>query len=69
LIASCGVERWDQKAGRLAAVLNKHPVVVSRWVGEASHLRRNDREFGVDLEALDLALSEKAMDRIEGIRA
>ena len=35
LIASCGVERWDQRAGHLADILKKHPVVVSRWVSEA----------------------------------
>jgi len=68
LIASCGVERWDQRAGRLAAVLKKHSVVVSRWVGEASQLRNDDKDFVTDLESLDQAMSTKAIERIEEIR-
>ena len=69
LIASCGVERWDHGAGRLAAVLKKHSVVVSRWFAEASHLRNDDKDFATELEFLDQAMSEKAIERIEEIRA
>lgn len=31
MAASCGIERWGQRAGKLAEVLCKHTVVVSRW--------------------------------------
>jgi len=53
LIASCGIERWDQRAGEQAAVLRKHPVVVSRWVSEASRIRSEDQAFAVELDDLD----------------
>ena len=69
LIASCGVERWDQRAGHLAAVLKKHPVVVSRWVSEAGRIRIEDDDFAADLEALDRALSTKAIERLDERRA
>ena len=69
LIASCGVERWDQRAGLLAAVLKKHPVVVSRWVSEAGKIRIEDDGFAADLESLDQALSTKAIERLEELRA
>lgn len=36
LIASCGIERWGQRAGELAEMVRKYPVVVSSWVSEAS---------------------------------
>ena len=69
LIASCGVERWDQRAGRLAAVLKKHSVVVSRWVSEAGRIRNEDKDFAAKLESLDQAMSTKAIERLEEIRA
>jgi len=68
LIASCGVERWNQRAGQMAAVRKKHPVVVSRWVSEAGRIRIKDGEFAADLDSLDQALSNKAIDRVEEIR-
>jgi len=69
LIASCGIERWDQRAGHLAAVLKKHPVVVSRWVGEASRIRSEDQAFTDELDALDQAMGEKAIHRLADFRA
>jgi len=69
LIASCGIERWDQRAGHLAAVLKKHPVVVSRWVGEASRIRSEDQAFTDELDALDRAMGEKAIHRLADFRA
>ncbi len=63
MVASCGIERWGQRAGRLARVLCKHPVVVSRWVSEGNRLREDDQEFSAELEALDRALSVKALAR------
>ena len=68
LIASCGVERWDQRAGHLAALLKKHSVVVSRWVNEAGKIRSDDEEFAADLDSLDRALSTKAIERLEELR-
>jgi putative transposase len=69
LIASCGIERWDQRAGELATVLRKHPVVVSRWVGEASRIRSEDQAFAVELDALDQAMAKKAIQRLADFRA
>ncbi len=62
-------ERWDQRAGHLAAVLKKHPVVVSRWVSEAGKIRIEDDDFAADVETLDQALSTKAIERIEELKA
>ncbi len=60
---SCGIERWGQRAGKLARVMCKPPVVVSRWVSEGRRLREEDQEFSAALEALDKALSDKAIER------
>ena len=62
MITSCGLERWGQRATMLAKVLNKHPVVVSRWVSEGSRLREADQGFSSAVEALDKALSAKALE-------
>jgi len=67
LIASCGIERWDQRAGELATVLRKHPVVVSRWVGEASRNRSEDQAFAEELDDLDQAMAKKAIQRLEDL--
>jgi len=64
IVASCGIERWGQRAGSLAWVLRKHSVVVSRWVSEGRRLREKDQEFSAALEALDKALSEKVIERL-----
>ena len=64
IVASCGIERWGQRAGSLARVLRKHSVVVSRWVSEGRRLREKDQEFSAALEALDKALSEKVIERL-----
>jgi REP element-mobilizing transposase RayT len=61
LIASCGVERWEQRSGELAKEFQKHSVVVSRWVGEARELRKHDEKFAAELESLDKKLSKKAV--------
>lgn len=57
LIASVGVERWGQTAGRLAVLLRKHPVAVSRWVSDAARRRQEDPAFAEKIEALDEALT------------
>ena len=69
LIASCGIERWRQNAGELARVLRKHPVVVSRWVGEARQLAREDGGTQDRLDSLDQGLSVTALERLHEVRA
>jgi len=64
LIASCGIERWDQRAGELTAVLRMHPVVVSRWVSEASRIRSENHGFADELDDLDQAMARKAIVRL-----
>ena len=68
LIAACGIERWGQRAGELGAALSKHPVVVSRWVREASEIRRNDSEFAAEIDKLDHALSKTVKEKLFEIR-
>jgi hypothetical protein len=62
LIGAVGVERWGQRAGHLAALLNKHPVAVSRWVADAARLRQDEPAFAEEIESLDKALSLWALD-------
>jgi predicted membrane GTPase involved in stress response len=69
LIASCGIERWDQRAGELATVLRKHWVVVSRWVSDASRIRSEHQAFADELDALDRAMAKKAIERLADFRA
>ena len=65
LITAVGVERWGQRAGQLAALLNKHPVAVSRWVSDAARQRQEEAVFGQETENLDEALSAWALDAYE----
>jgi hypothetical protein len=53
----------------LAAVLRKHPVVVSRWVSEASRIRSENHAFADALDDLDQAMAMKAIERLEDFRA
>ena len=62
LITVVGVERWGQRAGQLAALLNKHPVAVSRWVSEGARQRQEDAAFGREIDSLDELLSVWAID-------
>jgi REP element-mobilizing transposase RayT len=64
VIASCGIERWEQRAGELAVILRKHSVVVSRWASEARRLSNEDEAFAAQIEALDQAVSKAALQRI-----
>ncbi len=64
MVASCGIERWGQRAGALARVLRKHTVVVSRWVSEGRMLREDDKDFETAIDMLDKALSERAIERL-----
>ena len=61
LIASCGVERWEQRSGKLAKEFRKHTVVVSRWAAEARESRKHDEGFAADLESLDKRLSKRVV--------
>ena len=62
LITAVGVERWGQRAGQLAVLLNKHPVAVSRWVSDAARQRQEEPAFGEEMENLDEVLSAWALD-------
>ena len=64
LITAVGVERWGQRAGQLAALLNKHPVAVSRWVSDAARRRQEDRTFEKEMDNIDQALSAWALDAL-----
>ena len=44
------MERWGQRAGQLAALLNKHPVAVSRWVSDAARRRQEEPAFGEEMK-------------------
>ena len=61
LITAVGVERWGQRAGQLAELLNKHPVAVSRWVSDAARCRQDAPPFGEEMDNLDEALSAWAL--------
>jgi hypothetical protein len=62
LVAAVAIERWGQKAGRLASLLNKHPVAVSRWVADAARQRTEDPGFSKQMETLDEALSDWVLE-------
>ena len=62
LVAAVGIERWGQRAGRLASLLNKHTVAVSRWVAEAARRRQGDTEYEEEMKHLDEQLSIWALD-------
>ena len=58
MIAACGIERWGQRAGEVAAGFRKHTVVVSRWASEARKIGEEDEECAAAIEALDQSLSK-----------
>lgn len=62
LVAAVAVERWCQRAGELAMLLNKHPVAVSRWVSDAARQRIEDPRYSEEMDTLDQELSEWALD-------
>jgi REP element-mobilizing transposase RayT len=61
LVAAVGIERWGQRAGELAGLLDKHTVAVSRWVSDAARDRQADPSYGEKLRWLDEQLSERIM--------
>ena len=58
LVATVGIERWDQRAGKLGEILGKHPDVVSRWARAGAERRSTEPEFAQALDRLDAALAE-----------
>jgi hypothetical protein len=62
LVSAVGIERWGQRAGRLASLLDKHTVAVSRWVAEAARQRQSDPEYEKEMKRLDEKLSIWALD-------
>jgi predicted transcriptional regulator len=61
LVAAVGIERWGQRAGRIATLLEKHPVAVSRWVAEAARARQVDPGIEESMTKLDAELSSWAL--------
>jgi hypothetical protein len=56
LVATVGIERWEQRAGKLGHILGKHPDVVSRWARAGAERRSSDRDFAEALDRLDATL-------------
>ena len=63
LVATIGIERWEQRAGKLGDVLGKHPDVVSRWARAGAERRSSDREFAEELDRLDATLAESCQSK------
>jgi len=61
LVAAVGIERWGQRAGELARLLDKHTVAVSRWVSDAARKRQTSPAYEKELLWLDEQLSERAL--------
>ena len=61
LVAAVGIERWGQRAGELAGLLDKHTVAVSRWVSDAARERQTNPTYEEKLRRLDEQLSERAL--------
>lgn len=61
MVAAVGIERWGQRAGVLAGLLDKHTVAVSRWVSDAARERQVNPEYEKKLLWLDEQLSVRAL--------
>ena len=61
LVAAVGIERWGQRAGELARLLDKHTVAVSRWVSDAARKRQTSPAYEKRILWLDEQLSERAL--------
>lgn len=61
MVAAVGIERWGQRAGDLARLLDKHTVAVSRWVSDAARERQTNTAYEKKLLWLDEQLSERAL--------
>jgi hypothetical protein len=58
VVATLGIERWEQRAGSLGGALGKHPDVVSRWARSGAERRSTEHEFAELLDELDTKLAE-----------
>jgi len=58
LVATIGIETWNQRAGKLGSILGRHPDVVSRWARTGAERRSSDQEFAGALDRLDATLAE-----------
>jgi REP element-mobilizing transposase RayT len=57
LVATVGIERWGQRAGKIGDVLVKHPDVVSRWARAGAEKKSSDPEFAEAIDQLDALLA------------
>jgi len=57
LVATVGIERWDQRAAVLGGLLGKHPDVVSRWARTGAERRSKDVGFSDELDEFDRFLA------------
>ena len=62
VVAAVGIGRWGPRASRLAVLLEKHTVALSRWVAEAARQRQSTPEFEGEMNRLDEKLSNWALD-------
>jgi putative transposase len=60
VVATLGVERWNQRGVELARVLGKNPDVVSWWVGQGVRRRLEDASFAERIDALDRRLAKRS---------
>jgi hypothetical protein len=60
-VAAVGIERWGQRGGEIARLLDKHTVAVSRWVSGAARERQANPEHEKKLLWLDEELSKRTL--------
>ncbi len=65
LVATIGIERWNQRAGKLGSILGRHPDVVSRWARAGAERRSSDQEFAEALDRLDATLADSCRHNIK----
>ncbi len=58
IVATLGIERWGQRAGKLGAVLGKHPDVISRWARKGAERKSFEPEFSEAVDQLDVFLAQ-----------
>jgi putative transposase len=58
LVATVGIERWGQRAGKIGGVLGKHPDVVSRWARAGAEKKPKDPKFAEAIDELDALVAE-----------
>lgn len=63
LVTVLGVERFEQQVREMAAVLQKNPGSVSRWVSTAAERRASDPDFARRLRELDEKILSKRSPR------